>query len=89
MTKRKRAAALQYEKNYDAPIVTASGIGVIADKIVELAEENKVPVVENEELANLLTNVDVGNSIPVELYDAVAQIIAYIVDLDKLLDRGD
>lgn len=87
MSKRKKAAALQYEKNYDAPIVTASGIGIIADKIIEKAEESKVPIVENRELADLLTNVDVGDSIPVELYEAVAQIIAYVVDLDKLIDR--
>lgn len=87
MSKRKKAAALQYEKNYDAPIVTASGIGIVADKIIEKAEESKVPIVENRELADLLTNVDVGDSIPVELYEAVAQIIAYVVDLDKLIDR--
>lgn len=86
MTKRKRAAALQYEKSYDAPIVTASGLGLIADNIVEAAKENNVPIVENEELANLLTNVDVGSFIPVELYEAVAHIIAYVTDLDKVID---
>ncbi|MDP4091132.1 MAG: EscU/YscU/HrcU family type III secretion system export apparatus switch protein [Bacillota bacterium] len=87
MPRRRKAAALQYEKSYDAPIVTASGIGAIADKIIEKAQENKVPIVENEELANLLTNVDIGDTIPMELYEAVAQIIAYVVDLDKLIDR--
>lgn len=86
MIKRKKAAALKYEKNYDAPIVTAAGLGHIADNIIDAAIENKVPIVENEELANLLTNVDVGNSIPVELYEAVAHIIAYVIDLDKVID---
>ncbi|WP_180375396.1 EscU/YscU/HrcU family type III secretion system export apparatus switch protein [Clostridium thermarum] len=86
MTKRKKAAALQYEKSYEAPIVTAVGLGFIADNIIEIAKENKVPIVENEELADLLTNVDVGSSIPVDLYEVVAHIIAYVIDLDKVFD---
>ncbi|HCW05208.1 MAG TPA: flagellar biogenesis protein [Clostridium sp.] len=85
MGKRKKAAALQYEKNYDAPIVTAAGVGFIADKILETAKENKVPIVENQELADLLSNVDVDSAIPVELYEAVAEIIAFVIDLDDRL----
>lgn len=85
-TNRKKAAALKYELNYDAPIVTAAGMGYIADKIIEKAEENKVPVVYNKELANLLTNVDVGSNIPEELYNVVAEVIAYVMDIDKMAD---
>lgn len=85
MKERKKAAALKYETSYDAPIVTAAGVGHIADKIIEKAEENDVTVVYNKELANLLTNVDVGEYIPSELYEAVAHIIAYVTDMDKLL----
>lgn len=85
MKERKKAAALKYETSYDAPIVTAAGLGHIADKIIEKAEENDVPVVYNKELANLLTNVDVGEYIPSELYEAVAHIIAYVTDMDKLM----
>jgi flagellar biosynthesis protein len=84
--KRKRAAALKYESNYNAPIVTAAGMGYIADKIIEEAEKNEVPVVYNKELAELLTNVDVGSYIPEELYNAVAEVIAYIMDTDRLAD---
>jgi flagellar biosynthesis protein len=83
---KRKAAALKYDKGYDAPIVTAAGIGLIADKIIEKANENKVPVVENKELANLLTNVEVGDAIPYELYEVVAQVIAYVTDIDKLMD---
>lgn len=86
MNKRKKAAALQYEKNYEAPIVTASGIGFLADKILEEAKKSNVPIVENKELADLLMNVDIGDSIPTELYEAIAEIIAYVVDLDELVD---
>ena len=83
MNNRKKAAALKYEFNSDAPIVTASGIGHIADKIIERAKENEVPVVYNKELTDLLCNVDVGNEIPGELYEAVAHVIAFLTDLDK------
>lgn len=79
----KKAAALKYENNYETPIVTAAGMGAIADNIIKKAEESKVPIVYNKEMAELLTNVDVGESIPAELYEAVAKIIVYIMDLDR------
>ncbi|WMJ80588.1 EscU/YscU/HrcU family type III secretion system export apparatus switch protein [Clostridium sp. MB40-C1] len=84
---RKRAAALKYETGYEAPIVTAAGMGYIADKIIEEAEKSDVPVVYNKELSSLLTNVDIGSCIPEELYEAVAEIIAYIMNVDNRLDR--
>lgn len=79
----KKAAALKYDKGYEAPMVTAAGMGYIADKIIEKAVENDVPVIYNKELAELLTNVDVGQYIPSELYEAVAKIIVYVMDADK------
>ncbi|MFD3155810.1 EscU/YscU/HrcU family type III secretion system export apparatus switch protein [Haloimpatiens sp. FM7330] len=83
MNKRKKAAALKYEMGYDVPVVTAAGMGEIADRILEKANESNVPVVYNEELANLLTNVNVGDDIPYELYDTVAKVIAYVMDIDS------
>jgi flagellar biosynthesis protein len=83
----KKAAALKYDKNYEAPMVTAAGMGVIADKILEKAEESDVPVIYNKELADLLTNVDVGQSIPSELYEAVAKIIVYVMDIDTRKEK--
>ena len=85
MSQRKKAAALKYEQNFEAPVVTATGMGVIADKIIESAKENEVPVVYNKELSDLLCNVDIGDSIPSELYEAVAEVIAYITDIDKII----
>ncbi|GFZ33910.1 hypothetical protein CSC2_44360 [Clostridium zeae] len=87
MNQRRKAAALKYEQNFEAPIVTAVGIGIIADKIIENAEENKIPVVYNKELAEMLSNVDVGDNIPYDLYEAVAHVIAYVTDIDKLIDE--
>ena len=87
MKGRRKAAALKYEENSSAPVVAASGMGYIADKIIEKAEENSVPVVYNKELTDLLCNVDVGEYIPSEIYEAVAHVIAYVADLDKQLER--
>lgn len=87
MSQRRKAAALSYKENFNAPVVSAAGMGIIADKIIEKAEESNVPVVYNKELTDLLCNVDVGDEIPPELYEAVAHVIAYITDLDKILER--
>lgn len=87
MSNRKRAAALKYEGGVSAPIVTAVGMGHIADKIIEEAEEYDVPVVFNKELTDLLCNIDIGESIPPDIYEAVAHIIAYVTDLDRVVER--
>lgn len=87
MQQRRKAAALKYEGNFDAPVVTAVGMGQIAENIIKKAEAGEVPIVYNKELTDLLCNVDIGDSIPSELYEAVAQVIAYITDLDKLVER--
>lgn len=81
--KEKKAAALKYEESYTSPVVTAAGMGYVADKILEKASEEKVPIVYDKELANLLTNIDIGDSIPYELYDAVAKVIAYVMEIDE------
>ncbi|WP_251861538.1 EscU/YscU/HrcU family type III secretion system export apparatus switch protein [Clostridium sp. Marseille-Q2269] len=83
MNERKKVAALKYEESYTSPVVTAAGMGYVADKILEKATQEKVPIVYDKELANLLTNVDIGDSIPYELYDAVAKVIAYVMEIDE------
>jgi len=87
MKNKKKAIALNYDEKYEAPIVTAAGMGYVADKIIEIAKENEVPIIVNEEMANLLNNVEVGDSIPEELYGAVAEIIAFVMSVDKKIDR--
>ena len=87
MNQRKKAAALKYEQNFEAPIVTAAGVGKIAENVISKAEESDVPIVYNKELTDLLCNVDVGEEIPSELYEAVALVIAYITDIDKRIGR--
>ena len=85
MKQRKKAAALKYEQNSTSPIVTATGMGQIADNIIERAEENNIPIVYNKELTDLLCNVNVGDDIPSDLYEAVAHVIAYVTDLDRIV----
>lgn len=80
----KKAAALSYTPGKDgAPKVIASGKGVIAEKIIEKAREAKVPVYEDEHLAEALSHISLGEEIPRELYEVVAEVLAFISRLDE------
>ncbi|CDF58698.1 EscU/YscU/HrcU family type III secretion system export apparatus switch protein [Thermobrachium celere] len=81
--KRKKAVALKYKKEFNAPIVTAVGFGEIAEKILNKAKESNVPIVEDESLVNELSKIEPSSPIPYELYEAVARIIAFIYHLDE------
>ena len=84
MKKRKRAAALKYEAERDnAPKVVAKGKGLIAEKIIELAQKSQVPIYEDQALANLLTELDLGQEIPPALYPIIAEILAFIYKLNN------
>lgn len=77
---RRLAVALQYEKDKDqAPRVVATGRGVIADRIVALAEENGIVIEANPVLAEALSHVEIDETIPVELYEAVAAVIGFVL----------
>ena len=76
---RKKAVALKYDSNKDiAPTVVAKGVGEIANKIIEVAKEYKVPIVKNSALADMLYKIELENAIPEDLYELVATIIVYI-----------
>ena len=80
----RRAVALTYNSaNDSAPRVCASGAGVVAEKIVQLAQNSGVPVRENTFLSEALGLVPIGMEIPESLYVAVAQILAEIMQLDQ------
>ncbi len=85
--KKKAAAAIKYIQGEDAPSVVAKGKGIIADKILENAEESAVPIYRDEKLAEELTKIDIGDYIPPELYTVVAEIMVFVTDLDKLRDK--
>lgn len=76
---RQLAVALGFEPGADhAPEVVAKGYGLLARRIIELAREQDVPVHEDADLAEVLSNLEVGAEIPDELYEAVAQLLAFI-----------
>jgi flagellar biosynthesis protein len=79
---RKKAAALKYENGFDVPTVTAIGYGSVADAIIKKATESDVPIVENTELVESLSELDLGQEIPPELYETVAKVIAFIYSLN-------
>lgn len=81
--------ALQYRPDaYAAPQVVAGGVGELADRILRLADENNVPVHRDDELAALLSQLDVGSIIPPELYAAVAEVLAFVYRM-KLIAEED
>lgn len=76
----KKAVALSYnEEKNRAPVVIASGMGYMAEKIVEVAGEHGIPVYEDESLATILTQLELGSEIPEELYQAVVDIYAFFL----------
>ena len=77
------AVAIKYDPEVaDAPIVIAKGEDYLAAKIKEVAKENKIEIVENKPLARMLyANVDVGQAVPPELYQAVAEVLAFVYHL--------
>lgn len=77
------AVAIKYDPEVaDAPIVLAKGEDYLAAKIKEIARENKIEIVENKPLARMLyANVDVGQAVPPELYQAVAEVLAFVYHL--------
>ncbi len=80
----RRAIAIKYDKGDIAPKVIAKGQGFVADKIVEKANDEVIPVYKDEKLVRELSNVEIGSNIPEELYEVVAQVLVFISDLDKL-----
>jgi flagellar biosynthesis protein len=81
-TKNQIAVALHYDKT-GAPRVVAKGRGAIGAKIVELARAHDIPIEENEILAGALSNVEIGDEIPAELYKAVAEVLIFVLKLSR------
>lgn len=83
------AIALRYDTEKDmAPIVVAKGLDAVAGRIKDLAKENKVPIIENKPLARaMFRQAEIGEAVPVELYKAVAEIIALVYQL-KAKNKG-
>lgn len=73
------AAAIKYDNRKDAaPKIVAKGRGAIAEKIIELAKINSIPIKSDPALVQILSKLDIDEQIPVELYKAVAEILAFV-----------
>ena len=78
-TTKKSALAVHYDKVKDnAPRVVAKGKGTIADKIIELAQENNIPIHEDPDLIEVLSKLDLGQEIPPDLYKLIAEVLVYV-----------
>lgn len=81
-----KAVALKYTASQDrAPRITAKGRGQIAEKIIGIARENNIPLYEDRNLIQVLDALDVDTEIPPELYRAVAEVLAFVYRLNKML----
>ncbi|PKM81064.1 MAG: flagellar biosynthesis [Firmicutes bacterium HGW-Firmicutes-14] len=79
-----RAVALGYDQTtMNAPRVMATGRGYIAEKILQIARENNIPVERDPLLADALSQLDLGQEIPPDLYKVVAEILVFIMETDR------
>ena len=78
----KTAVAVAYEPGDKAPKILASGRGEVAEKIIAKAKENDVPFYKDNKLAETLSKLEIGDAIPPELYEVVAEILVFVDDMD-------
>lgn len=89
-SKQSKAVALRYRVDSDAaPVVVASGYGDIAERIVSIAEQKGIPVFRDDSMASLMCMLDVGRSIPPDLYTVVAALYCKILDISKEIKAGN
>ncbi len=79
-----RRFALSYDPDDDAPKVVATGKGALAEKIIEEAKQAKVPVHKDSKLADTLSRLEIGELIPPELYEVVAEILVFVDQMDRI-----
>ncbi len=85
--KPKQAIALSYNPEENAPKVIASGKGLLAEKIIEKAKEADVPIHQDDKLADTLSRLEIGDMIPPELYEVVAEILVFVDAMDKIKSK--
>lgn len=83
----KQAIALEYDPADNAPRVIAMGRGALAEKIINQAKEAQVPVHRDDKLAETLSKLQIGDMIPPELYEVVAEILIFVDGMDKIKSK--
>lgn len=82
--KEKTAVAVAYNPGEVAPKILAVGKGEVAECIIETAKENDVPFYQDNKLAETLSRLQIGDTIPPELYEVVAEILVFVDDMDRM-----
>jgi len=76
---KRSALAVEYDKEKDgAPKIVAKGKGAVADKIIDLAKKNDIPLYEDPDLIEILSKLDLGQEIPPEMYKLIAEVLIYV-----------
>ena len=78
---------MEYDPSEDAPKVVASGRGLLAERIIEKAKESSVPIHQDSKLADTLSRLEIGEMIPPELYEVVAEILVFVDAMDKIRSK--
>lgn len=86
---KKQAVALSYDVEDGAPKVLAAGQGYLAEKIMEKAAQEDIPLYQDEMLVSSLLKLDIGDLIPPELYEVVAEILVYVDKMEHLKEKLD
>lgn len=85
--KNKTAIALTYNPDESAPRIIATGKGYLADKILKVADEIRIPIHKDAQLTDTLSKLDIGDFIPSELYEVVAEILIFVDSMDRIKDK--
>jgi len=86
----KSAVAIRYNVEKDkAPLILASGRGAVADEILRIADDNKVPLYEDPDLAKLLSKLQIDTEIPSDLYVLVAEVLFFVYQLDRMAQKRE
>jgi flagellar biosynthesis protein len=83
-----KAAALVYPKGADAPLIAAKGRGELAKRLVAIAREHNIPVVNDADLTNVLTLYEIGDYVPPATYEVLAGIFAFLTRMEQKHERS-
>lgn len=82
--KQKTAVAIAYNPGEEAPKIIATGKGHVAERIIERAKEENIPFYKDDKLAKTLSKLEIGDMIPPELYEVVAEILVFVDDMERI-----
>ncbi len=85
--KEKTAVAVAYEPGERAPKIIATGKGYLAERIIEKAKEEQIPFYQDNKLAKTLSKLEIGEMIPPELYEVVAEILVFVDDMERMREK--